>query len=418
MVITHPEIMREAFDKAEFSDRFPYEVFVRLSKAEGLIYSSYNENWRALSGLAAQRLWNPAAVSEACRVHFEPAIDEAIERIGVMADTGQTVSIHKVLIEAGFNLTFRTIFGWPEDITPELLDRRETLRDHVAKFNVLAASPTPSDFFPWARALMRPKLNKIARHRDLRDKLYAELVESVHQRRSAGLPAATGIVDVMLEKEQAGELSRDKIHAICMDLMAAIPSGVAATATWFLLIVANRPNVQSRIHEELDQIIGRDGPPPSEDDRGRLPYTFACLAESMRYRTIAPIALPHRTIKETEVAGFRIPANTQVLGSLHAVHHHPEFWEAPDEFIPDRFLPGEDGSPSPALSSDAYMPFGIGIRRCTGDGFAVSAAWLHATRILHRLHFEPADGIPVCEDELFAMSVEPKPFVLNVARRQ
>ena len=190
------------------------------------------------------------------------------------------------------------------------------LRDHIATFNVLAASPTPSDFFPWSRHLMRPKFNKIERHRDSRDKLFTELVESDHERQLTDLPATPGLVDIMLEKESAGEISRDIIHALCMDLMVAVPSGVAATVTWFLLIMANRPEMQARVHEELDRVIGKDGPPPQEEDRKRLPYTFACIAESMRYRMIAPIALPHRTTRDIEVAGFRIPANTQILGSL------------------------------------------------------------------------------------------------------
>ena len=93
-------------------------------------------------------------------------------------------------------------------------------------------------------------------------------------------------------------------------------------------MLANRLDVQAKIHEEMDAAF-ESGASPTIDDRMRLPYTFACIAESMRYRTISTFTLPHKATQDTQVGGYRIPANTQVIGDIHSVHHDPRFWESP-----------------------------------------------------------------------------------------
>ena len=416
IIITHPDLILEAYRKPELSDRYFYEVFARLSKSEGLIYSAYNNNWQNMSGFAENRLWSQEAVAQTSMKHLVPAVDEVAELLGRAADDGESLSVHETMVETCMNMTFRTLFGWPEERDPELLELREALREPIAWFCAHTA-PVLCDFFSWAGVFQKGYIAKLEQQRDHRDSLIRQVVHCVARRRAAGQAAMTGFVDTLLDREEAGKVERDTVHALCMDVLAAIPAGVAATVSWLLLIVANRAEVQSRIHEELDQVIGRSAPPPVLEDRRRLPYTFACVAESMRYRTVAPLALPHRSTEDTELGGYLIPANAQVFSSIYAVHHDARFWKDPDEFKPERFLPKADGSPSDALTSPAYTPFGVGIRRCTGDHFAVAAAWLHAARLMHRFRLEPFEGKSISEDEVFAFSIEPKPFSLRAIRR-
>ena len=417
LVISHPEVMKEAFDKEEISERWANEIFALLSEGEGLLYSAYNENWRNVSPLGEHELWSWGDMASLGEKHFAPTVDEAAERMCRMADAGEPVRPRDLLTASNFDLAFRTLFGWESDYDDDFRNNMEALRERIAWFAVAAAAPNIADVFLWARIVPSKMLREGRRQRDARDKIIAALVDSVAKRRASDPPARLGMVDFMLAREEAGGIDRRTICALCMDLLGAIPSGVAATVSWFLLIMANRPEAQAKIAEELDRVIGRDRL-PTGDDRAQLPYTFACVAESMRYRTIAPLAIPHRTTQETVVAGYRIPANTQVLGSIYSVHHDERFWDSPDEFIPERFLPQADGSPSAALTSLAYMPFGIGIRRCTGDHFAVTAFWLHAVRILHRLRFETPDGAPLSEEEVWGLSIAPKPYALKATRRQ
>ena len=100
-----------------------------------------------------------------------------------------------------------------------------------------------------------------------------------------------------------------------------------------------------------------------------------------------------------------------MLGNIYSIHHDPRFWDSPDDFIPERFLPQSDGSPAAALTSNAFVPFGTGHRRCPGRRFAETAVWLHLTRMLHRLRFRTPDGRLLSEAEVFGLAISPKPYV-------
>ena len=416
VTVTHPEIMRDLFTKPETADRYPYAVFSRLSKSEGLIYSGYNSNWQNLSKFAEHKLWSYEDVLSLAERHFAPEIDNAIEIISELVQSKKQFDVHDFLMDSVYRLTMRTLFGQPEQTPVHYHEMMKTLRGHVEWFNNTAFAKF-SDFFPWARVLSTGTIRKIISQRNLRDEIIAKFVESVDDRRKSNLPGVPGLVDSMLDREEEGGIQRDTIHAVCMDLLGAVPSGVAATVSWLLLILANRLEIQGNVHKEIDQVMGQEGSAPIATDRDRLPYTFSCVAESARYRSVAPMAIPHRSLEETSVAGYRIPAMTQLICSIYAVHHDERFWSSPNEFVPERFMPQAIGTPSKALSSLAYMPYGIGVRKCTGENFAKIVSWLYGARFLQRLKFTTHGGLKLCEDEVFGLSVRPKPFMLNVTIR-
>ncbi|KAJ7201932.1 cytochrome P450, partial [Mycena rebaudengoi] len=72
------------------------------------------------------------------------------------------------------------------------------------------------------------------------------------------------------------------------------------------------PNVQDRVHEELDRVIGRNHL-PTESDRCRLPYLNVVITEGLRWRPVAPLCLPHRLSVEDEYRGHRIPKNALIF---------------------------------------------------------------------------------------------------------
>ena len=277
--------MAEAFAKNELSGRFLNEVFAIMTKEESVFHADYGEYWKDLSEFTKRQLWSAEDVEILSKKHFEPAIDAIADRMCLMADSGEPVKVQEVLTEGDFDLTFRTLFGWQENETDEFRQWKEALRERMAWFSTAAVVPNPADFLPWVKILPRRRLREGRRQRDARDRIMSDLVDSVHKRRAASLPATTGLVDIMLNKEEAGEISRGAIHALCTEVVGAVSPGVAATTSWFLLIVANRPEVQAKIHEELDRVIGRNGPPPTAEDR-MAPALHVCLRGRVH-------ALPH-----------------------------------------------------------------------------------------------------------------------------
>ena len=419
VLLAHPDLIVEAFGKHEISERYTLEVFSCLSEHEGLIYSSYGDHWRNMSRIARDALWSADDVAAICQPHIEYTADEVRAQMARAAgETGLVRDAVKVLFSSSYNLGFRTLFGLETDYDDEFRRNKDVLEKHIAWFEAAASSTSNlADIFHWLKVVPSRMLRESRRQRAARDRLLAALVDSVARRR-VGNPSDSPrcMVDVLLAREAAGEIERGTVNALCMDVLGAVPAGLAATVSWFLLLMANRPEAQARVHEEIDRVVGRDRL-AGADDRKNLPYTFACVAESMRYRTIAPFGIPHRTTRETEVGGYRIPAGMQVFGSIYSVHHDARFWESPDEFVPERFLPATEGSLSAAFGSPAYMPFGRGNRVCTGNHYAMAAFWICLVGLMQHLRFETPDGTPLSEEEKWGLSVSPFPYDLKVVRR-
>ena len=416
VIISHPDLLEEAFGKAELADRWVSEIMNILSKQRDLVMAPYGEHWRQMQRFANRELLSARNLNNIRERYIERVVNDLVSEMGRMGDAGQPVSPTTMTARSNSTLMFRSLFGRDEDAGGEFLQQRDALLDYVSWIFASATAANLADYIPWLRFLPNNGVKVAIKQSEIGSAIIESLVQDARNRPGLDLSAPSSLVEVMLAKEESGEITGDMTKDLCMDLLIAGTDTSAQTVNWTLLLLANRPEIQAKVHEELDRVVGHDALPAVED-RARLPYTFACLTESMRYRTIGPLALPHMASEDTEIGGYRIPAGTQVLGNIYSIHHDPRYWDAPHEFIPERFLPQEDGSMSPALTGPAYIPFGTGHRRCPGRRFAETTVWLHITRMLHRLRFETPEGAPLTEDEVFGLAISPKPYSLRAERR-
>lgn len=93
--------------------------------------------------------------------------------------------------------------------------------------------------------------------------------------------------------------------------MVAGTETVATQLCWAVILLGNRPAMLKRLQTELDAVVPRDRL-PSMDDKAKMPFMEATILEIMRIRTVAPLAVPHLTQCDTEVGGYKVPANTMV----------------------------------------------------------------------------------------------------------
>lgn len=137
--------------------------------------------------------------------------------------------------------------------------------------------------------------------------------------------------------------------------------GFTDTATSFLgflyLFAAAYPDIQAKMHAEIDEVIGADTI-LQYDDKLKLPYTEAFINEVSRFEPVAPMGLPRRTLQSSTLRGYTIPADTGVLACFYRMNHDPEYWDEPHVFNPDRFL-DESGK---FQRRNCLMPFSAGIR--------------------------------------------------------
>ena len=184
---------------------------------------------------------------------------------------------------------------------------------------------------------------------------------------------------------------------------------------WILYYIIKYPDVQARLHRQLDDVIGNANRLPELSDKPNLPYLDAFITEVQRIVSETPLAVPHSTTRDTSLAGFFIPRDMTVFVNLWAIHHDPDCWEDPFCFRPERFL-DEHGR----LQVEGIMPFSAGKRSCPGEGFSRRAVFLYAARLLYKFRFECPQGetIPDEAESDYGIVLNCKPFkICAIARR-
>jgi cytochrome P450 len=194
---------------------------------------------------------------------------------------------------------------------------------------------------------------------------------------------------------------------VISNLLTLLEAGHETTAkalTWTLYLLARAPDWQQRV---LDEVRGVAGDAPIDASHiAKLPITLCVLKESMRLYPPAPVMAREPTEALT-LGGHDIPAGSQLIIPIFAIHRHRKLWTDPDRFDPDRFLPeAEVGRPR-----TQYMPFGGGPRVCIGAQFAMTEAtallatfvraaqfdWdgRHLPEPISRITLRPAGGMPL-----------------------
>jgi cytochrome P450 len=171
-------------------------------------------------------------------------------------------------------------------------------------------------------------------------------------------------------------------------------TAMALTWTWYLL--SQHPEVECRLHAELDSVLS--GQRPSVEHLDALPYTRMVIQEAMRL--YPPVfGFTRFATASDEIGGYPVPAKSIIFLSAYCTHRHPACWEEPEVFDPQRFTP-ERSTGRPRF---AYFPFGGGPRQCIGNTFAMMEAQLVLATIAQRYSLHLVPGHPVVPQVLLTM---------------
>ncbi|EEC15754.1 cytochrome P450, putative [Ixodes scapularis] len=130
---------------------------------------------------------------------------------------------------------------------------------------------------------------------------------------------------------------------------------------------------------------------PKLQDREKLPYTQACILESLRMYPNAPLGIPHSTSCDTEVGGKFVPKDTGILYNIYAINHDPNLWDDPEAFRPERFLDPVTGKVKQELLPQ-LMTFGLGPRTCPGEKLAHVDMFYVLVRFMQRVEISAPEG--------------------------
>ncbi|XP_068025880.1 steroid 21-hydroxylase isoform X2 [Melanerpes formicivorus] len=275
----------------------------------------------------------------------------------------------------------RLLFG---DMTPPEEELRSFSRCLLQLLEVWGRSSVRVlDLIPALRVLPNPGLRQLLRLVQLRD----SFVETqIRRHEECPSPPSDTVLAALQGRDPSvpgGPLSPPRLHMTLVDLFIGGTETTATALTWAVAFLLHRPELQDQLRAELWQELGPSGP-PELGGSGRLPLLQATIAETLRLRPPAPLALPHCACRHTSLGGCPVPAGSILIPNLLAAHRDPHTWQRPDDFLPERFLCAEAPGRAPML------PFGCGARACPGEAVARAELAAFLGQLLRRFRLLPA----------------------------
>lgn len=168
---------------------------------------------------------------------------------------------------------------------------------------------------------------------------------------------------------------------------------VAVLIEWILARMVLHPEVQLRVQEELDTLVGGVSRAMTEEDVAAMVYLPAVVKEVLRLHPPGPLLSWARlAITDTTIDGYHVPAGTTAMVNMWAISRDPRVWRDPLEFMPERFVTGEGEAEFSVLGSDLRLaPFGSGRRTCPGKSLGLATVSFWVAKLLHEFEWIACD---------------------------
>jgi cytochrome P450 / NADPH-cytochrome P450 reductase len=432
----------------------PIQSMMRLAKAHGPIFR-LSLGGRTITILGSQEL-----VNEVCdESRFSKKVHRSLEIIRDFAGDGlftayndepNWAKAHRLLMPGFGPIGIRSMFDRMEDIAGQMLVRWERfgpdaiidVADNMTRltldtiaycaFDYRFNSFYQNEMHPFVAAMVgaleeaggrarRPEVaSRLMLHAGRRYEADIALMNRVADRliaerkRDPDAASRHDLLNLMLDGRdpETGEgLSSENIRYQMVTFLIAGHETTSGLLSFALYLLLRNPGALQRARALVDEVLGSED--PRIDDLARLRYIEQILQETLRLWPTAP-AFAVAPREPTTIAG-RYPVTPQdtLLVLIPTLHRDPKVWgEDPETFRPERFAP----QAAEKLPSNAWKPFGNGVRSCIGRGFALQEAHLALAMILQRFDLtevDPGYKLKVAE----TLTLKPYGFRIRARRR-
>lgn len=171
-----------------------------------------------------------------------------------------------------------------------------------------------------------------------------------------------------------------------------IVAGMDTSATvieWAMSELIRHPQAMKKLQKELETVVGMDQM-VEESHLEKLGYLEMVVKETMRIHPVAPLLLPHESMEDCVIDGYRIPKNSRVIVNTYAIGRDPKVWPNPEKFSPERFF---DNNVDMRGRDFRLLPFGSGRRGCPGMQLGLIVVRLVIAQLVHCFDWELPNGM-------------------------
>ncbi len=370
-MLSNPEYIEHVL--VTHNNKYKKSRFTQRRKSlfgNGLIFSE-GDFW-----LRQRRLMQPAFHQKRV-ASYGTAMVQLSQKMAESWQDNEALNVHEEMMQLSLEIVLKTLFdtesaGDAQKIGGVL----DVLIDQVS-----AAAVRPIQFPDWLPTAGNRRYNAALSELDT---IIKHIISEHRQRETDNGDLLSTLLHV--QDEDGSRMTDKQLRDEVVNLYIAGHETVALTLAYTWRLLAEHPEVESKLHDELERVLA--GRTPTMEDLQNLPYIEQIITESMRL--YPPVWGVFRDCKiADEIGGFPIAPRTVVLLSPWVVHHDAHYYAEPEEFRPERW----DKSSKQPIPRYAYFPFGGGQRLCVGNIFAMVEARLVFATLAQKWRFTlPVDS--------------------------
>eukprot|EP01117_Protostelium_nocturnum_P014325 TRINITY_DN5447_c0_g1_i1.p1 TRINITY_DN5447_c0_g1~~TRINITY_DN5447_c0_g1_i1.p1 ORF type:complete len:509 (+),score=127.75 TRINITY_DN5447_c0_g1_i1:211-1527(+) len=386
VVVTEPELIKEAMNNPAFNRKEPvsYKVFGRfIGKTSTLV--TYGKEWSSIHKLV-QPIFHKKNMEDiffstmldcinsysqvlSSHVYGSPNAKEGIFPLSsIDIDHMNTLFTLDIITRCMFGVKFES---GAEGISRAVNEGAAEVQRQVGSF-IYALTP-----------LARWRAEKATQdvRRDFR-----EILTQKRNRQNDQKERRKDLADLLLEArdpETKQGLDEESIIDQCVTFMLAGHDTTAHTLSWVFYLLAQRPDVEAKLLEEIKGGMG-DSDHISYEKLGQLKYMNAIIKETMR--VYPSVFITGRIVSEdTTLGGFTIPKGTRVIFNIQGAQYSEKYYPNPSVWDPERWMTSDENFPG---HTHAWIPFSKGERMCVGFRFAMMEIRLAIAQLVPKFRFE------------------------------
>lgn len=433
VILNSVDVVKEALVKraSDFSGRPPLHTFLVSSNGGRNVAftdfgSKYTNNRRAMDQALQAVASDSEAFSEIAQLEGESLVQS------LLSSQKEKFNPARHLLSVSASFLLRMFFG--AHLRKKHLREACDLMSQSTDFIEGSAVGNTVDFMPWVKTVFHKQVLKVDETvRSLVKfvkKLYASRLQEEMANMNGKSDNDTIVSDYLtklvqdrkskssldelsendLEQALIGEFDDDHIVHLMADSFGGGYEKLGTALRWCLAYLVAYPDAQEQLYKEIKHVKGSER--ISLNDKKQLPLLEATVMEVLRRSCFLPFALPHCTIRDTSVGGYKIPKDTIVFVNLWACCHDPQYFEEPFKFNPIRFMDKKQQKVKP---HSCMIAFSEGDRKCPGEGFAKSALFILIGTLVQKLKLRNGTEEPM--EDKFGLTLRPRNTTIYVESR-
>lgn len=389
-LVNQPTAVRRLMvDEVEAFPKHPYTLWILEPLIGRAIFSVNGEEWARQRRLIDQAF----QVAQLQRVfpQMQAATADLLDRLDAVAD-GRPLPIDAEMTLVTADVIVRTILSRP-------LGAQEaaSIFEEFVRYQRRAGQALVLRFLRVPRSWLSRYLQTHAR------RIREWLRSAIEARRAASSDdhVPDDLLQALLNGEDPETGSRfsleELVDQVCFLFLAGHETS-ASSLGMATYLIARYPEVQERLRQEVDAVVAqrqRQGIPAEDplgyEDLRQLPYGAALFQETLRL--YPPVSFFIReSLRGGSLLEERCPVGSLLVISPWVIQRHEQHWTQPNGFRPERFLAQEASDEERRLGREAFLPFGLGPRKCPGAAFAQQEALLVLAELVRRYRLLPDES--------------------------